>query len=180
MPGRIHRDFDRYLVHRHESVQFDAIHRRAVAAGLPLVPDRFGAVCQGCPADSLLLEQVENQPHSLKSAFLQGTGPQPDRPNGHWELSDFDSPEHAYHQLMHDLIQLLVMSIRLVDTPTVQTIYVDGGFARNQLFVSLLSHYLPHRQVVISEVPQATSLGAALRVGLSNNVAEWVFRKVYP
>jgi sugar (pentulose or hexulose) kinase len=82
------------------------------------------------------------------------------------DLSIFSNFEEAYHQLMIDLTYKAMESLRLVVPKNDQTtiVYVSGGFARNELFVRLLSTLMPQKSVYTSEIDNATALGAALSV----------------
>ncbi|WP_128543563.1 FGGY-family carbohydrate kinase [Larkinella soli] len=121
------------------------------------------------------LARTENR---LVPACMSGTGPFPDRPPGVWDLSSFESAEEAYTQLIVDLVQILNVSIRLVDS-NVPTLYVDGGFARNPIFMQLLANLFPEKQVFTSQLPQATAIGAALYIRQDDEpVSGWTFERV--
>jgi sugar (pentulose or hexulose) kinase len=82
------------------------------------------------------------------------------------DLERFNSAGEAYHQLMVDLVRLAMKSLNLVlakDDQT-KTIYISGGFARNEIFVRLLATLLTGKKVYTSEMDNATALGAALAV----------------
>jgi sugar (pentulose or hexulose) kinase len=76
----------------------------------------------------------------------------------------FGTFDEAYHWLMHDLVSLGMESLRLIIPANDKTkvVYVSGGFARNEIFVRLLAHWLPDKKVYTSEVDNATALGAAM------------------
>jgi hypothetical protein len=78
-------------------------------------------------------------------------------------LSQFLTFADAYHQLMADLVDLCMESLDLIIPAEdhTKTVYVSGGFARNELFVRLLAARLPGKKVYTSEVDNATALGAA-------------------
>ncbi|MBN1790540.1 MAG: hypothetical protein JW830_08595 [Bacteroidales bacterium] len=81
-------------------------------------------------------------------------------------LSHFLTFADAYHQLMLDLVDLSMESLSLIipmDDHT-KTVYISGGFARNELFVRLLAARLPGKKVYTSEIDNATALGAAMVV----------------
>ena len=80
------------------------------------------------------------------------------------DLSVFESYEDAYHQLMVDLTYLGLNSLQLVipERDITQSVYVTGGFARNEIFVRLLATLLPTKLVFTSEIDNATALGAAM------------------
>jgi len=80
------------------------------------------------------------------------------------DLSSFVSYEEAYHQLIIDLTYLGLDSLQLVvpKKDLTRSIYVTGGFARNEIFVRLLAALLPWKSVFTSEIDNATALGAAM------------------
>ncbi|MFC3813245.1 hypothetical protein [Lacihabitans lacunae] len=43
-----------------------------------------------------------------------------------------------------------------------KTIYVDGGFSKNPIFMHLLAKAFPENAVYASDISQASSLGAAV------------------
>ncbi|WP_258048874.1 rhamnogalacturonan acetylesterase [Hymenobacter sp. NBH84] len=57
-------------------------------------------------------------------------------------LSGFSTDADAYQHLMHGLMNILTESINLV-RQNEKLIYVDGGFARNPLFMQLLGQNFP-------------------------------------
>jgi sugar (pentulose or hexulose) kinase len=83
-------------------------------------------------------------------------------------LSDtgaYDSFEQAYHRLIMDIMTRQAAATRLVLEGTeVKRIFVDGGFARNQVFMHLLAAAFPHIEVFAASIPQATAIGAALAI----------------
>lgn len=95
---------------------------------------------------------------------MEGNGPRPEKPEGLWDVAAFDSAEAAYHGLMKGLTELLSLSLTLIGVQDVQSIYIDGGFARNKLFTKLISRNFPNHKVYTTELPQATALGAALHI----------------
>lgn len=79
------------------------------------------------------------------------------------EIAHFGSAEDAYHQLLVDLVKMQMRSTNLVLEGTgVKQIFVDGGFSKNQKYMSLLAAAYPAMKVYAATVAQATSLGAAL------------------
>jgi len=86
------------------------------------------------------------------------------------ELSEFGSYEEAYHHLVWDIVQQQAMSTNLVLNGTsVKTIFVDGGFARNSIYMNLLAKRFPTCKVFGAVIPQASALGAALVIHRSWN-----------
>lgn len=78
------------------------------------------------------------------------------------DLSSFYNYETAYHQLIADLIVQQVASTSIVLKGTkVKKIFVDGGFSKNPIYMSLLAEAFPSLEVYAASVAQASSLGAA-------------------
>jgi sugar (pentulose or hexulose) kinase len=78
---------------------------------------------------------------------------------------DHETFEEAYHHLLMDIMTQQAASTRLVLEGTeVKRIFVDGGFARNQVYMHLLAAAFPHIEVFAASIPQATAIGAALAI----------------
>ena len=82
------------------------------------------------------------------------------------DLSSFKTFEQAYEQLVCDLVDLGMESLELVIPANDQTrtVYISGGFARNDLFNGLLASRLPGKKVYTSEIDNSTALGSAMVV----------------
>ncbi|PZR28349.1 MAG: carbohydrate kinase [Citrobacter freundii] len=81
------------------------------------------------------------------------------------DLSSFDSAEHAYHQLIVDIIDRQRIATGMVLTgKTVRNMYVDGGFCQNRIYMQLLADAFPAMQVYATSMVQGTALGAALAI----------------
>jgi sugar (pentulose or hexulose) kinase len=79
------------------------------------------------------------------------------------DLFEFTSYEEAYHHLMWNIVQQQTLSTNLVIARmAVKRIFVDGGFGKNQIYMSLLAKAFPEIEVYAAAVPQASALGAAL------------------
>ncbi len=80
-------------------------------------------------------------------------------------LCDFETCEEAYHQLILDIIKQQIQSTKLVmqETP-VKKIFVDGGFSKNDIYMSLLAAAFPHIEVYSAIIAQASALGAAIAI----------------
>jgi len=73
--------------------------------------------------------------------------------------------EHAYHQLMIELVQLQVKIIKkIADTQEIDRLYVDGGFTDNDLYVKLLSYYLRGMKLRTTKASLGSALGAAIAI----------------
>ena len=78
---------------------------------------------------------------------------------------DDETFEQAYHRLIMDIMSQQAASTQLVLQGTdVKRIFVDGGFARNQVYMHLLAAAFPHIEVFAASIPQATAIGAALAI----------------
>ncbi|RZK47413.1 MAG: carbohydrate kinase [Pedobacter sp.] len=81
------------------------------------------------------------------------------------ELSRYQSPAQAYHQLIIDLIGRQKDAINAVMSGgNIQNMYVDGGFCKNSIYMQVLSDAFPHINVFASSMKQGTALGAALAI----------------
>jgi sugar (pentulose or hexulose) kinase len=98
------------------------------------------------------------------TATMTGNGPFPEPSPQEWQVSAFASAESAYHHLIKGLTDLLSVSLQLIGINEVEAIYIDGGFARNEIFTKLVARNFPNHAVFATELPYATSLGAALHV----------------
>jgi sugar (pentulose or hexulose) kinase len=82
------------------------------------------------------------------------------------KMSQFLTFADAYHQMMFDLVDICMESLRLIlpaDDKT-EVVYVTGGFSRNDTFVRLLAARLPDKRVFASEINDAPALGAAMAI----------------
>ncbi|MFN5327241.1 MAG: FGGY-family carbohydrate kinase [Bacteroidota bacterium] len=78
-------------------------------------------------------------------------------------LQDYKDFDEAYHQLMLDIVSMQVKSTKLIiQDSSMQSIYVDGGFSSNQIYMQLLSNYFSSYKVYAAAVPQASAIGAAV------------------
>lgn len=79
------------------------------------------------------------------------------------ELFVFDNFIESYHLLMVELADLAVEAINLVipETDETKSIYITGGFSKNHLFLRLLASSFPDKVIYVSEISNATALGAA-------------------
>ena len=79
-------------------------------------------------------------------------------------LNAFATFEEAYHQLIYDLVFAQCQAIDLVMTSDILQIFVDGGFAKNEIFMHFLAAALPSIKVNAASVSQASAIGAALAI----------------
>lgn len=75
----------------------------------------------------------------------------------------YDRFEHAYHQLMLELVLLQVKSIRsAMGSEKIGRLFVDGGFSDNEVYIQLLSQYLDNMKLSTTDSSLGSALGAAL------------------
>lgn len=85
------------------------------------------------------------------------------------QLVEFDNFEHAYHQLMIELMELQIQSAHLALGDTkVRRIYIDGGFVDNDVFVKLCTHHLKDYKLRTTQSPLGSALGAAMVISGKN------------
>lgn len=79
------------------------------------------------------------------------------------DLSQFFSFEEAYHQLMFELIDVQLATIKnAIGDTQIEKIFIDGGFTDNDIFVKLIGYYLKNHQVATTQTPLGSALGAAM------------------
>jgi sugar (pentulose or hexulose) kinase len=84
---------------------------------------------------------------------------------GSRSFASFSSLTEAYHQLIFDIMQQQKKSTTLVLSQNPPSrIFVDGGFARNPLYMNMLAHAFPRMEVYAASVSQASAMGAALAI----------------
>lgn len=101
--------------------------------------------------DEALFEELRQQPNQ----FIPSA-------QGEWDFSGFGNGVTAYYALMRGLVNLLLQSFRRVDMPEISTVFVDGGFARNNIFMQMLKKKLPNKRIISSTVPEATAFGSLI------------------
>lgn len=74
---------------------------------------------------------------------------------------DFVNFENAYYQLVKELVALLKKHLAIICKQLPQTIYVDGGFSDNKIFLFLLQKEFPKQKIEARAASFACALGAA-------------------
>lgn len=120
--------------------------------------------------------QIKN---TFYPACMEGSGPFPKPPEDVWDISCFENEVEAYHSLITELVSMLKVSIQLIDVPRVKTFFVDGGFARNNVFMNTLAYSLFKKKVVASFLPQSTALGAFLYLHELNGISNENFNRYF-
>lgn len=73
--------------------------------------------------------------------------------------------EHAYHQLMTELVQLQIKCIKeALGGDSIARIYVDGGFSNNDIYIKLLSHHFRDKKLSTTDASLGSALGAAIAI----------------
>ena len=86
------------------------------------------------------------------------------------DLNEFADYETAYHQLIADIMQQQIHATKLVLGATViKSLFVDGGFSKNKIYMHLLSKAFPNIKIYAATVAQASALGAAMAIHNSWN-----------
>ncbi len=81
------------------------------------------------------------------------------------DLSGLPDFETAFHQLMWELMELQkVSSERAMGQSDSSRIYVDGGFADNDLFIHMFAQHFPNYELRSTQSPLGSALGAAMVV----------------
>ncbi len=81
------------------------------------------------------------------------------------DLMEVESSDLAYNILIAVLVEKQIESINLVlKHQDAEHIFVDGGFSKNHVFMSMLASHYHNKKVYAAEVAQATALGAALAI----------------
>ena len=75
---------------------------------------------------------------------------------------------------MFELSMFEAEAVRLAldKTDTTEDIYITGGFARNEIFTSLLATSFPKKNVYTTELHNATALGAAMVINPAKKKSE--------
>ena len=84
--------------------------------------------------------------------------------NSHAPTQDdlvFPNFETAYYQLLRELTDLLISEIDVICEILPKTIYIDGGFSDNKIFLALLKKQFPHQKIKAKPASFACALGAA-------------------
>lgn len=92
------------------------------------------------------------------------------------DLESFKTFEEAFHQLMIELMELQIQTIRkAIGNSEIKTIYIDGGFTDNDVFMKLMSHHFSEFEVLSTQSPLGSALGAAMVI--SNKKVKTSFLK---
>lgn len=116
--------------------------------------------------DPILLQKLTDRTRTdrkLKLETAHTSGPYQQDKAGNWDITGFDSPKEAYHQLMLDLVSIQTDSLRLAEgSEEVDHVIITGGFSRNVFFARLLASFFPEKKIYTAVTSHASALGAAL------------------
>lgn len=92
---------------------------------------------------------------------------------------EFDTFEAAYHQLLLELMELQVEVVeRAMDGSSLSKLYVDGGFADNDLYIQLLANHFRDLKLRTTQTPLGSALGAALVIS-DESIGKGFLKKRY-
>jgi len=104
-----------------------------------------------------------------------------------WENTDktnsnfdqFPTFSKAYHQLIFELVNSQIKSLKMIigNTKDISTVFIDGGFSKNELFCKMLALRLPNYRIKTTELGVGSALGAAVIMNLERFKPE-IFNKV--
>ena len=82
------------------------------------------------------------------------------------DLQSFPTFKEAFHQLMIELMELQVQTIKMAigTNKNIKQIYIDGGFTDNDVYVKLMAHHFKDYKIRTSTSSLGTALGAAMVV----------------
>lgn len=79
------------------------------------------------------------------------------------QLDIFENFETAFHQLMLELTELQIQSAQqAIGDTNIKKIYIDGGFADNDIYIQLLLKHFKNYKFRTTKSPLGSSLGAAM------------------
>ncbi|MCS6821523.1 MAG: FGGY family carbohydrate kinase [Microscillaceae bacterium] len=80
-----------------------------------------------------------------------------------WNLSVFENYEEAYHRFFFDMVMYLKPSIDItVKKRFPENIVVDGGYAKNEVFLNTLKEIYNEATILVADIPEGIAIGAAL------------------
>ena len=93
------------------------------------------------------------------------------------DLSLFENYEEAYLQLMDEITDIQIASMKLaLGKSGVSRIYVDGGFSSNEVYLQFLANKLSEFEIYKSSCPLGAALGAAILVNQAEVTHEMILK----
>lgn len=109
--------------------------------------------------EKLYYQLRQDYRHRFHFESIQQPREQPERT----EIEFFRNFEHAFHQLMLELMELQTEAVqRAIGETPIQKIYIDGGFTDNDMYVKLLSYHFKNYKLRTTQAPLGSALGAAM------------------
>jgi sugar (pentulose or hexulose) kinase len=85
------------------------------------------------------------------------------------DWASFPEFTEAYYTFLHELTDVQVASLQLVlNGAPVNRLFVDGGFNANHIFLEMLRRKLPGMEIIPSDFPNGSALGAAMLVNAAS------------
>jgi sugar (pentulose or hexulose) kinase len=85
------------------------------------------------------------------------------------DWNSFSEFTEAYYTFLHELTDIQAASIQLVlNGAPVSRLFVDGGFNANVIFLEMLRKKLPNLEIIPSDFPNGSALGAAMLVHMDS------------
>jgi len=95
------------------------------------------------------------------------------------DLKNFRKKEEIYHQLTMELVLLQAESIKTsLGNSEIKQVYVDGGFADNEVFIEMLEYYFEDMAIRTANSPIGSALGAAIVIS-KDKLAKDFLERVY-
>lgn len=109
--------------------------------------------------EQLYQQQVSTRAQTFRFEHLHTATPQP----AATDYTRFSTFEAAFHRLMIELMdEQLLSARRAIGNTPVEKIYIDGGFADNDVYIKLASHHFSQYKLRTTQSPLGSALGAAL------------------
>lgn len=78
---------------------------------------------------------------------------------------EYNDPSLAYHQLIHELVEVQVQSFAdAVGSSPIRIVYLDGGFRQNAIYAKMLERALPDYTFKVLDQPTGAAVGAAMAI----------------
>ncbi len=115
---------------------------------------------RGVKFDAAMYHAESRRPSNLYR--FESLGPREDAPDK-TKLDVFENFESAFHRLMIELMELQVESAEsAIKGCEIKKVYVDGGFADNDIYVNLARNKFSRYKLRTTKSPLGSALGAAM------------------
>lgn len=128
-----------------------------------LIRDRFGVSPLGIPPNLQLLEDIlKRKKDFVTPGLIEKSGRFPYSKPGIIGDLFYKDPESAYHILNLSLAIQSYAAVESISEGRNIDVIMQGGFANNMIYLTILSALLPDRRILRSGFSETTGLGAAL------------------